>query len=103
MTLAAWTAVVDQAAELGIGMVQLIGGEPLTSPHAAPLIERAVGVRRHPPRAVPRVARRHPGQVPGLLQPAGHAGGRGRAQERQPLPRRAPLSLLGHLVQDPGG
>jgi MoaA/NifB/PqqE/SkfB family radical SAM enzyme len=39
--LADWLSVTSQAAGLGIGMVQLIGGEPLTSPHAAPLIEHA--------------------------------------------------------------
>jgi hypothetical protein len=44
MTLAAWMAVVDQAAEFGMAMVQLIGGEPLTSPYAAPLTRHALGL-----------------------------------------------------------
>jgi sulfatase maturation enzyme AslB (radical SAM superfamily) len=42
MTLADWTRVLDQAAELGVETVQLIGGEPLLSPHAVPLIEYAL-------------------------------------------------------------
>ncbi len=41
LRLADWLSVTGQAAGLGIGMVQLIGGEPLASPHAAPLIEHA--------------------------------------------------------------
>jgi hypothetical protein len=44
LALADWLSVLDQASGLGIGMVQLIGGEPLASPHAAPLIEHACGL-----------------------------------------------------------
>jgi organic radical activating enzyme len=41
-----WEAVVDQAAGLGIPMIQLIGGEPLASPFLVPLLSRAVRLAR---------------------------------------------------------
>jgi MoaA/NifB/PqqE/SkfB family radical SAM enzyme len=46
MTLADWKSVIDQAGRLGIPMIQLIGGEPLTSPFLVPLLGYAVGSGR---------------------------------------------------------
>jgi len=46
MTLRDWESVVSQAARLGIPMIQLIGGEPLTSPFLVPLLGYAVGLGR---------------------------------------------------------
>lgn len=43
MTLADWESVIAQAAHLGVPKVQLIGGEPLTSPFLRPLLGYAVG------------------------------------------------------------
>ncbi|AUY52311.1 radical SAM protein [Streptomyces sp. CB01881] len=42
MKLADWYGVIDQAAELGIGKVQLIGGEPTTFPGWADLVDHAL-------------------------------------------------------------
>jgi hypothetical protein len=41
MTTADWRRVLDQAAELGIGMVQFIGGEPTLHPDLPDLIDHA--------------------------------------------------------------
>ncbi|MDR3083180.1 MAG: hypothetical protein LBV60_20070, partial [Streptomyces sp.] len=43
MALADWRGVIDQAAELGIATVQLIGGEPTTYPGWADLVDHALG------------------------------------------------------------
>ncbi|GAA2100663.1 hypothetical protein GCM10009759_33680 [Kitasatospora saccharophila] len=42
MTLGDWRGVIDQAAELGIAKVQLIGGEPTTYPGWADLVDHAL-------------------------------------------------------------
>jgi MoaA/NifB/PqqE/SkfB family radical SAM enzyme len=42
MTLANWRSVIDQAVGLGIPAVQLIGGEPTSSPHCVALAEHAL-------------------------------------------------------------
>jgi MoaA/NifB/PqqE/SkfB family radical SAM enzyme len=42
MTAQDWKHVIDQAAELGISMVQLIGGEPTTHPDFADLLSHAI-------------------------------------------------------------
>lgn len=42
LPLGTWVDVVDQAAALGVATIQLIGGEPLTSPHTAPLLTHAL-------------------------------------------------------------
>jgi len=43
MTFPDWRSVIDQAAALNVRMVQLIGGEPTSSPHCAALAEHALG------------------------------------------------------------
>lgn len=43
MQVGDWRRVVDQAAELGAGMVQFIGGEPTLSPALPVLIDHALG------------------------------------------------------------
>ncbi|ABD12404.1 hypothetical protein ThrDRAFT_02400 [Frankia casuarinae] len=42
MSAADWRAVIDAAAELGVGMVQLIGGEPTLHPGLAGLVGHAL-------------------------------------------------------------
>lgn len=42
MTLADWVRTIDQAAEAGVGMVQLIGGEPLLHPNSLETAEHAL-------------------------------------------------------------
>ncbi|MPZ65683.1 MAG: radical SAM protein [Pseudonocardiaceae bacterium] len=42
MTCADWLRVLDEAAELDVGMVQFIGGEPTLHPDLATLVEHAV-------------------------------------------------------------
>lgn len=42
MTRADWVRVLDEAADLGVEMVQFIGGEPTLYPDLAPLIEYAL-------------------------------------------------------------
>lgn len=44
MGLADWLAVVDQARALGIAGIQVIGGEPLLSPHCLPVLEHALAL-----------------------------------------------------------
>ena len=44
MTTADWRRVIDQAAELGVGMVQFIGGEPTLHPDLPELIEHALAL-----------------------------------------------------------
>jgi len=44
MTLADWESVIAQAAQLGVLKVQLIGGEPLTSPFLIPLLGFSVSL-----------------------------------------------------------
>ena len=44
MTTADWRRVIDQAAELGVGMVQFIGGEPTLHPDLPELIELALAL-----------------------------------------------------------
>jgi hypothetical protein len=44
MTVADWLAVVDDVAALGTPTVQLIGGEPTTSPAFVPVLERALAL-----------------------------------------------------------
>lgn len=43
MTLADWQSAIDQAAELGVWMVQFIGGEPTLHPDLPALLEHALG------------------------------------------------------------
>ena len=43
MTLEHWQTVIGDARELGVGMVQFIGGEPTLHPHFADLVEHALG------------------------------------------------------------
>lgn len=43
MTFPDWRSVIDQAAALNVRTVQLIGGEPTSSPHCAALAEYALG------------------------------------------------------------
>jgi hypothetical protein len=43
MTLADWRRVIDQAAALGVSLVQFIGGEPTLHPHLPALIQHALG------------------------------------------------------------
>ncbi|MEU8579860.1 radical SAM protein [Streptomyces abikoensis] len=43
MDLADWQEVIDHIADLGIPMVQFIGGEPTRSPHLPALIEYSLG------------------------------------------------------------
>lgn len=43
MTTADWRAVIDQAAELGVEMIQLIGGEPTLHPDFLELVAHALG------------------------------------------------------------
>ncbi len=45
MAVGDWRRVLDQAAELGIGMVQFIGGEPTLHPHLPELLEYALARR----------------------------------------------------------
>lgn len=42
MTLSDWECVIDESAELGVGMVQFIGGEPTLHPGLSDLIDRAL-------------------------------------------------------------
>lgn len=42
MTLTDWKRTIDQAADTGVGMVQLIGGEPLLHPNASEIAEHAL-------------------------------------------------------------
>jgi organic radical activating enzyme len=46
MTLPDWRSVIGQATDLGIPMIQLIGGEPLASPFLVPLLGYAVELGR---------------------------------------------------------
>lgn len=44
MTPADWTAVIDQAAAIGVRVIQFIGGEPTVSPHLPALLEHALSL-----------------------------------------------------------
>ncbi|MEU5052457.1 radical SAM/SPASM domain-containing protein [Streptomyces sp. NPDC021096] len=46
MTLAEWLAVISEAAELDIPMVQLLGGEPTLHPHWIELMDHALALGR---------------------------------------------------------